>query len=112
MDEEPARLRAAVDRNAAAVVAGNFPQLMADITPEALAQLMALAPQGGGLSLTSMPNISGHEVTPIRADGDSFVYHVAFQSDAGTATIAATWREVLGQWKVVALALVAIQPKA
>jgi hypothetical protein len=108
---EPEALRLAVERNAQAVVTGNLAQLMADITPEALAQLMSLAPQAGGLSLASMPNISGHTITPIGWDGDeAFVYHVAFTSDVGTATIAATWREVLGQWKVTALGLVAIQP--
>lgn len=110
-DGEPAGLREVVERNAQAVMTGNFAQLMSDITPEALAQMMAFVPQGGALSLANMPNISGHEVIAIGpADDGGYVYHIAFTSAIGKATLAATWREVLGQWKATALALVAIQP--
>jgi len=108
--EEPAGLREVVERNAEAVMSGNFNQLMADITPEALAQMMQMAPQGGQVSLTQMPNITGYEITPVGPEEDSFVYHVTFTSTIGRATAAATWKQVVGQWKITAINVVSLEP--
>src|SRR5690606_41643245 len=79
--EEPEGLREAVERNAQAVMTGNFNQLMADITPEALAQMMQMAPQGGPPSMAQLPSITGYTIEPVGPDGDAFVYKVTFTSD-------------------------------
>ena len=109
--------RAAAERTAQAVLAGNLAQLMADITPEALGQLMLLGAQaqggGTGLSLANMPNMTGYEIkqaagTPGLAEGE--VFHLTFHSNAGSATIATTWKQILGQWKIAAVALVNATP--
>ena len=110
----PAAARAAAERTAQAVLAGNLAQLMADITPEALGQLMLLGAQaqgsGAGLSLTNMPNMTGYEIKQAPAVPDGEVFHLTFHSGAGSATVATTWKQVLGQWKIAAIALVATSP--
>ena len=112
----PETARSAAERTAQAVVAGNLAQLMADITPEALGQLMQLGAQaqgsGSGLSLTNMPNMTGYEIKQAPAVADGEVFHLTFDSSAGSATIATTWKQVFGQWKITAIALVAATPTA
>lgn len=113
MTQGTEELREAVERNAQAVVAGNFAQLMADITPEALAQMMQMAPQGGGgMNFAQLPNITGYEVQDMGPEGDGHVYHVTFTSDAGRATLSSTWKQVLGQWKITAAGVVSVEPAA
>jgi len=113
MTQGAEELREAVERNAQAVMSGNFAQLMADITPEALAQMMQMAPQGGGgMNFSQMPNISGYEVKDMGPEEDGHVYHVTFTSDAGRATLSSTWKQVLGQWKITAAGVVSIEPAA
>jgi len=107
--EEPEGLREVVERNAQAVMTGNFNQLMADITPEALAKVMQMAPQGAQPSLTQLPNITGYSIEPIGPDGDAFVYRVTFTSSAGRATAAVTWKQVLGQWKITGLEVISLE---
>ena len=59
---QPTTAREAAERNAQAIMSGNLSQLMADITPEVLAQVMAMGAQAGGLSPAQMPNIEGYEL--------------------------------------------------
>jgi hypothetical protein len=82
---------------------------MADITPEVLSQVMAMGAQAGGLSLTQMPNIQGYEILDFGTYEDAEVFHVTFRSDAGNATIAASWKQVMGQWKIVSVNLVSAE---
>lgn len=110
MSDEPAELREVVERNAEAVMAGNFAQLMADITPDALAKLMQMAPQGTQPALTSLPAITGYDVQWIGAVGDGHQYRATFVSAAGTADIVATWKLVLGQWRIVEFNEVTVTP--
>jgi hypothetical protein len=112
MTSEPEGLREAVERNAQAVVAGNFAQLMADITPEALAQMMQMAPAGGGFNLASMPSITGCEVEAKGQEGDAYLFHVILAAELGRATLGLTWKQILGQWKVTGVALVSLEPAA
>ncbi|MBI2764643.1 MAG: hypothetical protein HYX53_01890 [Chloroflexi bacterium] len=113
MTNGPGSAREAAERNAQAVMSGNFNQIMADITPEALAQMMQLAPQGGaGLSLANMPNITGYELREVGTEGEGELFHVTFSSALGKATLGATWKQVLGQWKITAVTLVGTEPAA
>src|SRR5258708_995669 len=68
---ESSDLWAAVERTAEAVKTGNFAQLMSDITPEAVAQMMQMAPADTGISLTSMPSITGYEIEACPPEGDA-----------------------------------------
>lgn len=104
---QPSTAREAAERNAKAIMEGNLSQLMADITPEVMAQVMALGTQApAGLSITQMPNIQGYEIADKGRDDETDVFEVTFRSDIGSATIAASWKQVMGQWKIVNIALV------
>lgn len=109
---QPATAREAAERNANAIMTGNLAQLMADITPDVMAQVMAMGAQAGGLSPAQMPNIQGFEIIEKGAAGDAEVFHVTFRSEAGTATLAASWKQIMGQWKITAVELVSASPSA
>jgi hypothetical protein len=110
MTASPGTAREATERTAQAVMTGNLAQIMADLTPEALGQMMQLGASAGSLSPASMPNITGFEITEIGPEGDGEVFHIAFTSAAGSATLAATWRQIMGQWKIAAVSLVSAEP--
>lgn len=109
---QPGTAREAAERNAEAIMAGNLSQLMADITPDVLAQVMAMGAQAGGLSPAQMPNIQGYDILDFGSDGEAEVFHVSFRSDAGTATIAASWKQIMGQWKMTSVSLISAEPAA
>lgn len=91
---------------------GNLVQVMASLAPEALAQMMQMGAQAGGLSPAQMPGIDSYELTEAGNEGDGELFHVTFHSSAGTATLAATLNQVMGQWKVTAVSLVSAEPAA
>jgi hypothetical protein len=111
MAEELPELRAIVERNAEAVMAGNFMQIMADITPEALAKLMAMAPPGGGPSIATLPALTGYTLELLEPADEAQLYRATFTSEQATATFVTTWRQVVGQWKVVDFSDVSIEMK-
>ena len=104
-------LRAAVERNAQAVVEGNFAQLMADITPEALAQMMQMAPgTASAASVAQLPSITGFTISEKGVEGEAHSFEVTFDSAAGTATLMTTWAPVVGQWKITGVSVVSLTP--
>ena len=107
---EPGSAREAVERNAQAVMSGNLAQIMADITPEALAQMMQLGAAAGGMSPAAMPNIQGYEVTELPPDGEAQIFHVRFASSIGHATLSTAWKQIMGQWKITTVGLVSVEP--
>lgn len=101
--------REAAERNAQAVMNGDLTQVMADITPEAMAQMMQMgaeAQANGVPAPTAMPSMESYTVEPVDEDADSSVFHVTFVSSAGSATLATTWQPIAGQWKIAAVSLV------
>ncbi|MGI8927155.1 MAG: hypothetical protein ACR2HN_11000 [Tepidiformaceae bacterium] len=102
---EPGSAREAAERNAEAVMAGNLAQIMADITPDALAQMMQMAAAAGGINPAALPGITAYEVAEAGAEGDAETFNVTFISPAGRATLSVTWKPVIGQWKIAAVAL-------
>ena len=110
MAAEPGSAREAAERNAEAVMTGNLSQVMADITPDALAQMMQLGAMAGNLSPATMPSIEGYEITETGAAADAEVFNVTFRSALGRATVAATWKQIMGQWKIAAVDLVSVEP--
>ena len=109
MTNEPSSAREAAERNAEAVMTGNLAQVMADITPAALTQMMQLGAQAGGLSPAQMPNIESYEISDLGTEAEGQVFHVTFRSAIGHATVAMTWRQIMNQWKIAAVALVAVE---
>jgi hypothetical protein len=105
----PQTAREAAEINAKAVVEGNLAVVMGHLTPEAMAQMMQLGAQGGGLTPQQLPSITGYAIEEAGSDGESETFHVTFNSEIGSATIAATWKQVMGQWKVASLALVSAE---
>lgn len=102
MTSTPGDLQQVVERNAQAVMTGNFLQLMADITPEALAKLMAMAPpQAGQMSITSLPPIERYELEQLPDADEAQQFRATFYAENATASIVTAWKQVLGQWKVV-----------
>jgi hypothetical protein len=105
----PQTAREAAEQNAKAVAEGNLAVVMGQLTPEAMAQMMQLGAQGGGLTPQQLPSITGYTIEDVGSDGESETFNVTFTSAAGTATIAARWKQVLGQWKIAAIQLVSAQ---
>lgn len=98
--------REAAERNAQAVMSGNISQVMADITPEALMQMMQMASANGGVSPATMPNMQSYDIEEAGATPDGGErFRVTFVAAEGHATLTATWREVLGAWKITAVEL-------
>ncbi|MEZ4493659.1 MAG: hypothetical protein R3C29_10160 [Dehalococcoidia bacterium] len=105
----PQTAREAAELNAKAVAEGNLAVVMGQLTPEAMAQMMQLGAQGGGLTPQQMPAITGYTIEEAGSDGESETFNVTFTSAIGTATVAARWKQVLGQWKIAGIALVSAE---
>jgi hypothetical protein len=99
----------AAERAAEAVASGNLAGLMALITPEALAQVMTMGQETGGLSLAQMPQITDYTLHPAGETEDASLYDVTFNSTAGSVALRATWKNVLGQWKIAAIEVLSAQ---
>jgi hypothetical protein len=68
--------------------------------------MMQMAPSGA--SLAQLPAITGYTITEKAPEGDGHVFEVAFESSAGSATLLATWKPIVGQWKVVGVTVVSV----
>lgn len=111
MSSEPETARAAAERSAQALMTGNLSQLMLDLTPEALGQLMTAGAAIPGAGLGQMPSIGGYEIADAGGGGDGELFHVTFSANGGgKATLAVRWKQVLGQWKIVELGVVGVEP--
>lgn len=87
----------AVIRNCEALIAGNFAQIFADMTPQAMAKLSQSAgAQVGG----PLPQLTAYEVVSREQEGDEHLYDVRFSGDVRFG-VKARWREIDGQWKLV-----------
>jgi hypothetical protein len=90
----------AVKENCQAVLAGDLMRIMSDLTPEALASLMANAGGGGGMG--AMPTLTGFNIESHDQEGDDHVFKVKFNGDTDFTAVA-TWRDVGGAWKIANL---------
>lgn len=107
--------REAAERNARAVKEGNISQVMADITPEALAQMMQMGAEARAAGIptpAAMPGIESYHIEPTGEGEDEATFDVIFVSPAGTAILATTWKRILGRWKIAGIALIAATPAA
>ncbi len=76
---------------------GRIPEILGDLTPEAMQQLMPL--MAGG------PNPpTGYTVTPVTGGDSDDVFDVTYTGDGGTSvTMRETVRQVDGVWRIVKL---------
>jgi hypothetical protein len=75
-------------------VAGKIPEVMKDLTPEALAQvgaLMAGAPQP----------FTGNSVKSVSENGGDAIFDVTYTAAAGQVDWRETVRQIDGTWKIV-----------
>ena len=112
MTEPAETAREAVERNAKAIMEGNLAQLMADITPEALAEMMKMTAGQSAVSLQQLPAITGYAIEDLGEDGDVHRFDVRFESALGNVTLATGWKVLLGRWKVASASLVSAELKA
>lgn len=109
MTEPTETTREAVERNAKALAAGQFAVVMADVTPQALAQLMQLAGQAGAMAPGAMPADATYRIEERGAVADGERFDVTFESAAGAVSLATTWSLILGRWKVAGIELLSAE---
>jgi hypothetical protein len=90
----------AVKQNCQAVLTGDMMRIMQDLTPEALAGVMANA--GGGAGMGAMPTLTGFDIVSHDVDGDAHNFKITFSGDQNF-TAHATWKDVGGAWKITDL---------
>lgn len=104
MNSTPGTAREAAERNARAVMDGDLTQVMADISPDAMAKLMQMGAEAQATGVpnpTTMPSIESYEIADVDEAGDGSSFDVTFRSAMGTATVRTTWAQIVGQWKIV-----------
>ena len=76
---------------------GRIAEILADLTPEALAQL--------GPLMAGAPNpLKTNSVVPVSTAGSDHVFDVTYGSDGGaTVSMRETVREISGVWKIINL---------
>ena len=74
--------------------AGKIPEVLPDLTPEAMQQLMPMA--------GSLPNpVTGYDVAAISSAGGDFLFDVTYTGDGKSMTMRETVRDVDGTWRIV-----------
>jgi hypothetical protein len=77
-------------------VAGKIPEIMGDLTPEAMASLPAL--------MAGAPNpLKGNSVVAVSNSGDDHIFDVTYTGDNGKVSMRETVRQIDGTWKIVKL---------
>jgi len=76
---------------------GRIAEILGDLTPEAMSQVMPLMADG--------PNPpTGNTVVPRGRDGDDYVFDVTYTGDSDKVTSMREWvRQVDGAWRIVRL---------
>ena len=81
-----------------AILQGDVFTAMADLTPEAVTEAMALA-----VGLTAVPTPLSYEIESHESDGREYRYGVLFRTSAQDFRASASWREVDGAWKITSI---------
>ena len=77
---------------------GDIYTAMADLTPEAMGEAMALA-----TGLTTVPTPQGYEIESHEEAAGAHSYRVLFKTSAQDFRASVTWRQVAGAWKIASL---------
>ena len=80
-------------------VAGKIPEVMKDLVPAALAQVMGL--------MAGAPNpLTSNKVVAVSQDGDDHIFDVSYFGDGGSISMRETIRQIDGVWKIANLTAV------
>ena len=80
-------------------VAGKIPEVMKDLVPAALAQVMGL--------MAGAPNpLTSNKVVAVSQDGDDHIFDVSYFGDGGSVSMRETIRQIDGAWKIANLTAV------
>jgi hypothetical protein len=90
----------ALKQSCDALLVGDVMRLMSDLTPDALAAVMASA-----AGITSVPALTGYEIRSHEINGDEHVFRIAFKTSEGEVSGTATWKDIGGFWKITALSI-------
>jgi hypothetical protein len=82
------------------ILRGDIMSAMADLTPEAMNDAMALA---GGLSGLTLPE--SYEIESHEEDAGEHRFRVRFVTVQRNLTASATWRDVDGAWKITGITI-------
>ena len=76
---------------------GRVPEILGDLTPEAMQQVMPLMAAG--------PNpATGNSVVAVGTEGDDHIFDVTYTGDDGKSATMREWvRQMDGNWKIVKL---------
>ena len=77
-------------------VAGKIPDVMKDLTPDALAAVMGL--------MAGAPNpLTSNKVVAVSQDGDDHIFDVTYFGDGGSVSMRERVRQIDGVWKIAEL---------
>jgi hypothetical protein len=73
-------------------------------------QMGAQAQAAGLQTPQTLPSIQSYTLETVSEDEEEgSVFNVTFHSEAGTATLATRWKQIMGQWKIAGVELVSAQ---
>jgi hypothetical protein len=81
-------------RHADDVVAGNMAGVVADFTPEAMAEFQKFG------AMPPRPTTKA-EMLNTRKDGDQEIFEIKYSNDSESLTIRSWWEDLNGTWKLV-----------
>jgi hypothetical protein len=81
-----------------ALMQGDIYTAMADLTPEAMGEAMALA-----AGLSTVPTPLGYDIVSHEERAGEYRYEVLFRTAAQDYRASATWREIAGAWRITSI---------
>jgi hypothetical protein len=81
-----------------ALMQGDIYTAMADLTPEAMGEAMALA-----AGLSTVPTPLGYDIVSHEEYEGEHRYEVLFRTSAQDYRASTTWREIAGAWKITSI---------
>ena len=88
----------AMRRVADAILAGDYMTPMAEVTPDAMLQIMQL---GGGMM--NLPSPEAVDVEPLPAADGQHPFRVTFRAGDQSLSATVTWGDVEGFWRITAI---------
>jgi hypothetical protein len=87
-------------RTCEALLAGNYAQILMDLTPQAMTKLSQSLTQGGVQMGGPLPKLTAYEIVSRAQEGDEHFYDVRFSGDVRLG-VRARWKAIDNSWKLV-----------
>jgi hypothetical protein len=88
----------AMRRVADAILAGDYMTPMAEVTPDAMLQIMQI---GGGMMNLSAPESA--DVEPLGSENGAHNFRITFHAGGQTLSATVTWGDVEGFWRITGI---------